>query len=40
MEDNDIEIDSRLFNNDFDDIEWNPIIEDDSDNESANMFGY
>ena len=40
MDDFDMEIDSRLLNDDFDDVEWNPIIEDDSDNESANIFGY
>lgn len=40
MEDFDMEIDSRLLDNDFDDVEYNPIVIDDSDNEASEMFGY
>lgn len=40
MEDFDMEIDSRLLNNDFDDIEYTPIVIDDSDDEASEMFGY
>ena len=35
-----MEIDSILLNNDFDDIEYNQIVIDDSDDEASEMFGY
>lgn len=34
------EINSELFDNDLDDIGWEPEIPDDSDKESAELFGY
>lgn len=33
-------INSELFNNDLDDIGWEPEQPDDSDKESAELFGY
>lgn len=38
--DNVVDINDRAFSTDFDDIEWNPIVEDDSDEEAAELYGY
>lgn len=35
-----IEIHSAAFNNDFDEIGWEPEVIDDSDDDAANIFGY
>ena len=40
MEDFDLEINSSLFDTDFDEVGWVPEQPDDSDNESAKIFGY
>lgn len=40
MEDFDLEINSSLFNTDLDEVGWEPEKVDDSDNESAKIFGY
>lgn len=36
----DTEINAELFNNDLDDLAWEPEVIDDSDKESADLFGY
>jgi hypothetical protein len=38
--DDSIEINSLTFDQDFDDVGWEPIEIDDSDEEAAEMFGY
>ena len=38
--DNTIDISSGAFTKDFDDINWNPIVEDDSDEEAKELFDY
>ena len=40
MDDFTVDIDAGLYNTDLDDIGWDPVKVDDSDNESAEMFGY
>ena len=40
MEDFDLEINSSLFDTDFDEVGWVPEQLDDSDNEFAKIFGY
>lgn len=37
---NTIEIHGEVLNNDFDEAGWDPIEVDDSDEESAELFGY
>lgn len=38
--DNAIDIDNRAFDRDFDDIEWDPIVVDDSDEEASELYGF
>lgn len=38
--DNTIDISSESFTKDFDDIDWNPKVEDDSDEEAAELYGF
>lgn len=38
--DNTVDINDRAFNTDFDDIGWEPKVEDDSDEEAAKLYGY
>lgn len=38
--DNTIDISSESFTKDFDDIDWNPKTEDDSDEEAAELYGF
>lgn len=38
--DNTIDISSESFTKDFDDIDWNPKVEDDSDEEAKELFDY
>ena len=40
MEDFDLEINSSLFDTDLDEVCWEPEQIDDSDKESAKIFGY
>lgn len=35
-----IEIHEEVFNKDFDDVSWDPIEVDDSDEDSAREYGY
>lgn len=37
---NTIDINDKAFNTDFDNIEWEPKVEDDSDSEAAELYGY
>lgn len=38
--DNTVDISSESFTKDFDDIDWNPKVEDDSDEEAKELFDY
>ena len=38
--DNTIDISSQSFTKDFDEIDWNPKVEDDSDEEAKELFDY
>lgn len=38
--DNTIDISSESFTKDFDDIDWNPKVEDDSDEEAKELYGF
>lgn len=38
--DDSIQIHCEVFDKDFDDVGWDPIEEDDSDSDAADMFGY
>lgn len=38
--DNTIDISSESFDKDFDEIDWNPKTEDDSDEEAKELFDY
>lgn len=38
--DNTIDISSESFDKDFDEIDWNPKTEDDSDEEAAELYGF
>lgn len=38
--DNTIDISSESFTKDFDEIDWNPKIEDDSDEEAKELYGF
>lgn len=38
--DDSIQIHGEVFDKDFDDVSWDPIEEDDSDSDAADMFGY
>ncbi len=38
--DDSIQIHGEVFDKDFDDVGWDPIEEDDSDSDAADMFGY
>ena len=41
MEDNELTINAELFNNDLDDLGFNPeITKSDNDNEAKELFGY
>jgi hypothetical protein len=39
-EDNTIDIHAETFDKDFDEVGFDPIEEDDSDSDAADMFGY
>lgn len=38
--DNTIDISSESFTKDFDEIDWNPKVEDDSDEEAKELYGF
>lgn len=39
-EENTIDIHSETFNQDFDEVGWDPKVIDDSDEEAAELYGY
>lgn len=39
-DDESIDIHAETFDKDFDDVGWEPEVIDDSDDDSANLFGY
>ena len=38
--DNTVDISSESFTKDFDEIDWNPKVEDDSDEEAKELYGF
>ena len=40
MNENSVNIHAEAFDNDFDEIGWDPIKIDDSDSDAAELFGY
>lgn len=34
------QISENVFDTDFDDVAWDPIVEDDSDEDAAELYGY